>query len=210
MQDRVSEPNIVGGAIRGIVVGGILGAIIGGVEGALISGLGVGVGIATGVVAGAVPGGVVGALLTTRIHRDLVRAFPSLTEEEAVGASSHLGRMTAQPGETLVRQGDLAEQVYVVSRGEVEVIRSEAGVESRVAVLGPGEFFGEIGVMRETPRTATVRASKPTEVLKLDSAAFKRFVGTSSGRPELEKTVDKRLGDLERTRQAPQGQEPAS
>ena len=118
--------------------------------------------------------------------------------------------MTAQPGETLVRQGDLAEQVYVVSRGEVEVIRSEAGVESRVAVLGPGEFFGEIGVMRETPRTATVRASKPTEVLKLDSAAFKRFVGTSSGRPELEKTVDKRLGDLERTRQAPQGQEPAS
>ena len=192
------EPSMIKGAVLGILIGGVIGALLGALEGSIVSGLGVPVGILSGFILGAVPGGTVGALITVSVHRDLTRALPRLTEEEAVGASARLTRLKAAPGEVIVRQGDLADRFYIVSKGEVEVIRDDpAGESRRLAILGPGEFFGEIGLLREVRRTATVRASKPTELLALDGASFSRFLASSGGgRADLERAAGERAGNL--------------
>jgi Cyclic nucleotide-binding domain len=195
---KASESRVVWGAVRGVVIGGVLGAVVGAIEGAIVSGLGVPVGILTGFIAGAVPGGTIGAVLAISIRQDLLRAVPGLTEEEAIGASGQLARLKAAPGEVIVRQGDLADRFYVVSKGEVEVVHEQSPGESVVATLGPGAFFGEIALLRPTRRTATVRASKPTELIALEGAAFSRFLaGSAGGREHLDKAAADRSAALE-------------
>lgn len=62
-------------------------------------------------------------------------------------------------GTTMIRQGEIGERLYVIREGRVEVLRTEPGrATQRVAELGPGDFFGEIALLRSCPRTATVRA----------------------------------------------------
>jgi CRP-like cAMP-binding protein len=64
-----------------------------------------------------------------------------------------------EPGELLFREGDPAAAMYVVISGEVEVLKkSRSGHEARVAVLGPGDWFGEMSIVDIQPRSATVRA----------------------------------------------------
>jgi hypothetical protein len=198
---KASESRIVWGAVRGVVIGGVLGAVLGAIEGAIVSGLGVPVGILTGFIAGAVPGGIIGAVLAIVIQQDLSRAVPGLTEEEAVGASAQMTRLKAAPGEVIVKQGDLADRFYVVSNGEVEVVHEQSSGETVVATLGPGAFFGEIALLRPTRRTATVRASKPTELIALDGAAFSRFLASSAGgREHLDRAAADRSAALEADR----------
>lgn len=62
-------------------------------------------------------------------------------------------------GETIFRQGDPGDLVYVIVEGEVEAIREDPdGSEQRLAIMGPGEYFGEMALLSNAPRTATVRA----------------------------------------------------
>ena len=195
---KTSESRVVWGAVRGVVIGGVIGVVVGAIEGAIISGLGVPVGILTGFIAGAVPGGTIGAVLAVVISQELLRAVPGLTEEEAVGASGQMTRLNAAQGDVIVRQGDLADRFYVVSKGEVEVVHEQSSGESVVATLGPGAFFGEIALLRPTRRTATVRASKPTELIALDGSAFSRFLASSAGgREHLDRAAADRSAALE-------------
>jgi CRP-like cAMP-binding protein len=70
-------------------------------------------------------------------------------------------------GDTLFREGDEARAMFVVLSGEVEVLkRSSNGVDARVAVLGPGDWFGEMGVVDIQPRSATVRALAPSRLVR--------------------------------------------
>ena len=194
MQDSKSNTRMLRGAALGVVIGGVIGAILGAIEGVILPGLGVGPGLLAGIVGGAVPGGCVGALLPVMISRELMRAVPGLNEEELVNASSKLRRLNVAAGDVIVRQGDEADKFYVVSKGEVEVVRDEQGAQRDVAVLGPGQFFGEIGLLRATPRSATVRAKTAAQVLALDGATFSQFIAASAGgRPELERTADRRI-----------------
>src|SRR6187551_2215675 len=80
------------------------------------------------------------------------------------------GMLTVQSpaaGEILFREGDEARAMFVVLSGEVEVLKkSRNGVDARVAVLGPGDWFGEMGVVDIQPRSATVRALAPSRLVK--------------------------------------------
>ena len=79
-----------------------------------------------------------------------------------------------------VRQGDHADAFYIIERGEAVVTRrDEAGDEQRLATLGPGDIFGEIGLLHRRPRSATVRASAagPLVTLQCSTAAFERLLG---------------------------------
>ena len=73
--------------------------------------------------------------------------------------------MERQPGQEIVRQGSVGDELFILGRGEVEVVvADEDGQERVVNVLGEGDFFGEISFLRRTPRTATVRARTLTEL----------------------------------------------
>ena len=85
------------------------------------------------------------------------------------------------PGEILMRQGDPADCAYVILEGEAEVLaRAHAG-EFVVAVLGRNAVPGEIGVLTDAPRTATVRAKTPLRALRISPEVFLRL---ASSRPD--------------------------
>jgi len=64
-------------------------------------------------------------------------------------------------GETIFSEGDSSEDAFVISQGRVEVIKGQGEHELRLAVLGPGDVFGEMGLLDERPRSATIRALEP-------------------------------------------------
>jgi len=71
-------------------------------------------------------------------------------------------------GEIVFRQGDFPDRLFLIGEGEAEVIREMPdGEQVSLARLHPGEFFGEMGIMGNTPRSATVRAATPLETLSI-------------------------------------------
>ncbi|MFQ5418154.1 MAG: Crp/Fnr family transcriptional regulator [Myxococcota bacterium] len=72
------------------------------------------------------------------------------------------------PGDTVFDQGDPGDQLYVIQFGEIELTRDGAGKARVVARLGPGDFFGELGVVLGKPRSTRAVAVRPTRVLELD------------------------------------------
>ena len=61
-------------------------------------------------------------------------------------------------GEAIVRQGEVGECMYVIQKGEAEVLFRDGAKEVRLAVLGEGDFFGEMSLFEREVRSATVRA----------------------------------------------------
>lgn len=73
-----------------------------------------------------------------------------------------------EPGQAIVREGDVGQQMYVISEGEVDVTRAASdGSEEHLATLGPGQHFGEVAVFNDKRRTATVRARSRVRLLSL-------------------------------------------
>lgn len=94
---------------------------------------------------------------------------------EALAAAGSWRRF--QPGEILLRQGAASSALYVMADGRVRVVMSTAdGDELLVAVLGGGQTVGELSVLDGQPRSATVVALEPVRALRVDGAAFGRFL----------------------------------
>src|SRR5690606_19204112 len=102
---------------------------------------------------------------------------PTRIEELATRARAQLW----EEGEELVREGDPGGSVFVVTRGRLEVLRrgDQGGVV--VGHLGEGEFFGEASLLTGSPRSATVRAVEPTEVLMLSREALAPLLEADPG-----------------------------
>jgi len=102
---------------------------------------------------------------------------------EALAAS--LTRVQVPAGEVVFRQGDHGDRFYIVDSGEIEI-----EVDGREAnVLGAGDHFGEIALLRDIPRTATARARKETELYALDRDAFLGAITGHAGSTEAAETV---------------------
>lgn len=103
--------------------------------------------------------------------------------------------VTAGPGEDIIRQGDSGDRFYLIRSGSVEVVRDGR----KVATLGPGDAFGEIALLLDVPRTATVRALAASELLSLDASDFRDLLAGYCGRAaELERLSHLRLGTHKR------------
>lgn len=75
---------------------------------------------------------------------------------------------TLSPGETVFDEGDPGDQLYVIQSGEVELVRETASKQRVVARLGPGDFFGELGVVMGEPRSSRAVAVNTTRLIALD------------------------------------------
>lgn len=83
---------------------------------------------------------------------------------------------TFKDNEALMRQGEPSTSIHFILEGQVRVERQRRSDESPVqlARLGSGEIVGEMGVMVDLPRSATVLALQPTTTLELDAPSFER------------------------------------
>ncbi len=92
-----------------------------------------------------------------------------------------------QAGETLFEQGTMGDSIYVVSEGELEIIRELAsGGEEVLKVAGPGDYFGEMGPVFGLPRSATVRALTAATVVGYTVQAFREKLGATGSREIVE------------------------
>jgi hypothetical protein len=118
-----------------------------------------------------------------RSHNEwLAQALPRLPAQVLIETTNRLEPMKVAAGETVVRQGQPADRFYIIARGELDILREdggESGGDRRLATLGPGQFFGEIGLLTDRPRTASVRARGPAELLALDRKHFETLVAQS-------------------------------
>jgi putative ABC transport system ATP-binding protein len=94
--------------------------------------------------------------------------------------AAHPGRVEVyEPGQDILRVGDPVDEhskFYLIRRGTVEVWRAPEGEPLRkVAELGPGRYFGEVALLMDQPRNATVRAATRVEVYAVDRATFDRY-----------------------------------
>lgn len=80
-------------------------------------------------------------------------------------------------GTRVVSEGDPAREMFVVLDGELEVLkRARSGSEIRVAMLGPGGWFGEMSILDVQPRSASVRALAPSRVMRLSAENVDRLL----------------------------------
>lgn len=105
------------------------------------------------------------ARLTVEALRE-IGLFGALGEEALHVLASTLHVIPIAAGEAVFREGDAARELYVLLQGEVEVLKgSRRGTEVRVALLGVGDWFGEMSLLDVQRRSATVRAVAPAELL---------------------------------------------
>ncbi|WP_420629019.1 cyclic nucleotide-binding domain-containing protein [Candidatus Leptofilum sp.] len=84
-------------------------------------------------------------------------------------------------GTNIIRQGDAPDKFYIITRGRVAVLlQPPDGLDAVLDYLGPGDFFGEVGLLRQSRRMATVRAETAVDVMTMDYATFKTWIDGSS------------------------------
>ena len=94
--------------------------------------------------------------------------FGALSEDVLQHLARTLTVEEPEVGEVLFREGEPATSMFVVIGGEFEVLkRSRHGMDARVAVLGPGDWFGEMSIVDIQPRSATVRALAPGRLVRI-------------------------------------------
>ena len=94
--------------------------------------------------------------------------FGGLGDDVLATFVASLGVNELATGTVVFKEGECGRELYVILDGEVEVLRrSKRGHETRVAILGPGDWFGEMSVLDVLPRSATTRVLAPTHLLRL-------------------------------------------
>src|SRR5215831_3175812 len=104
-----------------------------------------------------------------------VPLFAVLPENQLSLLTSAVSRKSFPRGTTVIAAGDVTESLYVIISGRLKVmISDDEGREVILAILGPNEFFGEMGLIDDAPRSASVVALEACELLSLSKRDFKR------------------------------------
>jgi CRP-like cAMP-binding protein len=93
-------------------------------------------------------------------------------------------------GTVLFEEGQPGDFMYVVQHGEIEIRRQVGGIERVLAVLYPGEFFGEMAILNGRPRSATAVVRTPATLLVIEGPTFEAML---RGRPEIAMRIIKSL-----------------
>ncbi len=104
-----------------------------------------------------------------------------------------VSRLHFAAGETIFHEGDLGDFFYVIINGEVEAIHIESdGTETVLNRLGQGECFGEMALVSNAPRNATIRTITPVDVVTMERTDFTTLYAYL---PELKQNVEQIIAD---------------
>ena len=121
-----------------------------------------------------------------------IALFEEVGDEELAEIAPFANEVSVEEGRELVREGDFSYEFMAIEEGEAEVSRSG----EHVADLGPGDFFGEMGLLERTLRNATVTAKSPMRLVTLTGWDLRRVERAAPQAMERIRTV------LEERRQA--------
>ena len=113
--------------------------------------------------------------------------FSALDSEKLTVILEHGDWITANPSEALITQGDPGDRFFVVASGRAEVVRDG----SPVGAIGKGRYFGEVALLRNVPRTATVTATTPMRLFALDRDGFELVIADAFRRGTLRPAADR-------------------
>ena len=106
-----------------------------------------------------------------------VQMFSSCTDKELAQIARACDERTVEAGATLVEEGAVGDDFYLVGTGEAEVQRGGRAV----ATLGPGQYFGELSLLDDAPRNATVTATTPMTLIRLRRREFSAVLDSWPG-----------------------------
>lgn len=98
--------------------------------------------------------------------------FPPDLAQTRVEQESQIKNQHFEAGDIIFHQGDLGDSVYVIEQGECQVIKQENGVARTVATLRAGDYFGEMALLSDKTRNATIQASTAMQVLLIPKGDF--------------------------------------
>jgi CRP/FNR family cyclic AMP-dependent transcriptional regulator len=127
-----------------------------------------------------------------------VPLFASCPEEQLRMLTTVVTRKSAPRSTTIMAGGDPTDSLYIVLSGRLKVMMSDSeGKEVILAILGPGEIFGEMGLIDDEPRSATVISIEPCELLSISKRDFKKCL-----QENFEMTMAVMRGLVKRLREA--------
>ena len=132
--------------------------------------------------------------------------FRDFTSKELLGIVSKMELKEVKTGHIVIKQGEIGDQFYILQDGEVEVIleqyKDNRYKEIHLATLGAGSYFGEIALLKDVPRTATVRTTKESTILILSKndflGIFKEHLGSIS---DMLKLTEKRIEEQKKAKE---------
>ena len=119
-----------------------------------------------------------------------VPLFSSFPEEQLRTLATVVSRRSASRGSIVIAAGDPTDSLYIILSGRLKVMMSDAeGKEVILSILSGGEFFGEMGLIDDAPRSASVVAIEPCELLVITRRDFKRCMAENAqavlGKPDF-------------------------
>lgn len=111
----------------------------------------------------------------------------------------HLPSRSFEAGATIVREGDVGNEAFMIMRGQCRVYRDRDGEQETLATLGPGCVFGEMALLLDEPRAANVVALEAVSVTVLDRDTLTQGLGASGWISAVVKGLAQRFHDLEQT-----------
>ncbi len=109
--------------------------------------------------------------------------FPELSPEDLQIITSHGVTRNYPKNVVLITEGDRSDSLYVILSGKVKVFLSdEHGKEVQLNIQGPGEYFGELALIDQAPRSASVMTLEPSKLAVVSKADFQRCL---AGHPEI-------------------------
>jgi len=101
--------------------------------------------------------------------------FPPELAQTKVAFEHGIKNQHFEPGDIVFQQGDLGDSVYVIQEGECDVLREKNGSQELLATLGRGDYFGEMALLADQTRNATIRTRSATNVLIITKHDFNKL-----------------------------------
>lgn len=130
------------------------------------------------------------------VNEWVMKTLPTLSHRQMLAASKKLQSIRYAPGQKIIEEGQLQDRFYIIIEGFADVsLKRPGGTDVFVTRMSPGQYFGEIALLRDQKAAATVCAAETgVKVLALDHASFDALMAESEAtRERVERVADQRL-----------------